>query len=296
MGILRLFKDTFVQWNEDHAPRLGAAVAYYTVFSIGPLLIIVIALASLIFGQETARDQILRQIQGLIGQQGAQFIAQAIDTTRRPSSNILASLIGIGTLLLGALGVFGELKNSLNAIWGVEPKPGRGLKGLILDRLLSFGMILVTGFLLIVSLTISTSVTAIVSYFGGTLTASPTAIEIANFVLSFIVITILFAFIFKYLPDAHVKWTNALLGAALTSLLFAIGKFLIGFYLGRSQLASAYGAASSVIIVLVWIYYAAQILFFGAEFTKVSAMKFGSGIIPDPDAQPIGEKHGTPTT
>ena len=296
MGILRLLKDTFDQWNEDHAPRLGAAVAYYTVFSLGPLLLIVIALASLVFGQQAAHDQILGQVASLIGTQGAQFIDQAMTANVRSGSNIFASVIGIVTLLLGAIGLFGELKDSLNTLWEVEPKPGRGIKGLIVDRLLSFGMLLVTGFLLIVSLIVSTAVTATVGYLAGTLAASPQTIEIANFVLSFIVITVLFALIFKYLPDAHVQWGSVWLGAAVTALLFVIGKFLIGFYLGRSQLASAYGAASSVIIVLVWIYYAAQILFFGAEFTKVSAIKYGKGIIPDADAQRIDDhRHPQPT-
>ncbi len=296
MGILSLLKDTFDQWNEDHAPRLGAAVAYYTVFSLGPLLIIVIAIASLAFGQQSARDQILGQVQSLIGEQGAQFIDQAMTANSRSGSNILASLIGIVTLLLGALGVFGELKDSLNTIWEVEPKPGRGIKGLIVDRLLSFGMLLVTGFLLLVSLTISTAVNATIGFLAGTLNISSQAIQIANLALSVVVITVLFALIFKYLPDAHVKWGNVWLGAAVTSLLFVIGKFVIGFYLGRSQLASAYGAASSVIIVLIWIYYSAQILFFGAEFTKVSAIKYGSGIIPDSDAQHVHDKRHPQTT
>lgn len=287
--IFELFKDTFEQWNRDRAPRLGAAVAYYTVFSLGPFLIIVIAMASLVFGQQAARDQILGQIQGLIGTEGARFVADAIDTTRRPSENILASVIGVVTLLLGALGIFGELKDSLNTMWGVEPKPGRGIKGILLDRLLSFGMVLVTGFMLLVSLVVSTAITAMVSYLGDNLAIAPNTLEAINFILSFLVITVLFALIFKYLPDGHVKWGNAWLGAAVTALLFVIGKFAIGFYLGKSQMASAYGAAGSVIIVLVWIYYAAQILFFGAEFTKVSAIKYGSGIIPDADAQRIAD-------
>lgn len=283
--IFELFKDTFDSWNKDHAQRLGAALAYYTMFSLGPLLIIVIAIAGLVFGPAAARNQIVGQVQGLVGPQGAEFIQSAIQGANRPSASIIATIIGIVTLLLGALGVFGQLQDALNAIWGVTPKPNRGLiRGIIQDRLLSFTMVLGTGFLLLVSLVLSTVLTAAVKYFGELIPFSATVLEGINFFVSFVVITLLFAFIFKYLPDAEVTWKDVWIAALFTSLLFVIGKFLLGLYLGNSTIGSTYGAAGSVIVVLVWIYYSAQILFFGAEFSKVFALRYGKGIVPAPNA------------
>jgi membrane protein len=288
--ILELFKDTFDAWNKDHAPRLGAALAYYTVFSLGPLLIIVIAIAGLVFGQTAARQQILTQMESLVGPQGVQFIENAIVNSNRPSTNIIFTGIGLVTLLLGALGVFGQLQDALNAIWDVTPKPGRGWKGLLQDRLLSFTMVLGTGFLLLVSLVISTAIAALVKYFGAYLPISPVTLEGINFFVSLVIITIVFALIFKYLPDAQIGWRNVWIGALLTSLLFVIGKFVLGFYLGNSQIGTIYGAAGSLLIVLLWIYYSAQILFFGAEFTKVFATRYGKGIVPAPNAVRVTEQ------
>ncbi len=289
--IFELFKDTFEGWNRDHAQRLGAALAYYTVFSLGPLLMIVIAIAGLVFGAEAARNQILGQIQGLVGQQGAQFIQSAIQSASRPRDSIIATIIGIATLLLGALGVFGQLQDALNAIWGVKPKPNRGLiKGLIQDRLLSFTMVLGTGFLLLVSLALSAALNAAIRYLGGMLPFSANILEGANFFVSFVIFTILFAFIFKYLPDAEIGWGDVWIAGLLTSLMFVIGNFLLGLYLGNSAIASSYGAAGSVIIVLVWVYYSAQILFFGAEFSKAFALHYGKGIVPAPNAERVVEE------
>ncbi len=286
-----IFKDTFDAWNKDHAQRLGAALAYYTMFSLGPLLIIVIAIAGLVFGAEAARNQIVGQVQGLVGTQGAQFIQSAIAGANRPAASVIATVIGVVTLLLGALGVFGALQDALNTIWGVKPKPNRGLiKGMIQDRLLSFTMVLGTGFLLLVSLVLSTALSAAVRYFGGMIPFSATVLEGVNFFVSFFVITLLFAYIFKYLPDAEIDWGDVWIGALMTSLLFVIGKFLLGLYLGNSAIGSTYGAAGSVIIVLIWIYYSAQILFFGAEFTKVFARYRGKSIMPAPNAERIVEE------
>lgn len=285
MGIFALLKDTFVEWNKDHAPRLGAALAYYTVFSLGPLLLIIISLLGLVFGTSAAQDQIVGQLQGLVGAEGARFIQDAIASASKPTTSIIASVIGIATLLLGAIGVFGQLQDALNAIWHVTPKPGLGIREMIKDRVLSFGMVLAVGFLLLVSLVVSAGLTALFKYFGTLVPMPATVAEGVNFFVSFGVITALFALIFKYLPDAIIPWRNVWIGAALTSLLFVIGKFVLGFYLGSSSIGSSYGAAGSLVIVLVWIYYSAQILFFGAEFTKAYAMRYGEGIVPAPNAE-----------
>jgi membrane protein len=291
--IFDLFKDTFEAWNNDHAQRLGAALSYFTVFSIGPLLVIVVAIAGFVFGQEAARQQVLAQIQSLLGTQGAQFIETAMANSNRPSTNIMFSIVGVATLLLGALGVFGQLQDALNAIWGVTPKPVGGFKGLLemlQSRLLSFTMVVGTGFLLLVSLIISAAISAFVRYFGGMLPFSGTVLQGINFFVSLFVITVVFAFIFKYLPDAQIRWRSVWIGALLTALLFDIGRFVLGYYLGNSQLGGAYGAAGSLLIVLVWIYYSAQILFFGAEFTKVYATRYGEGVVPAPNAVRVTEQ------
>ncbi|MGE5262987.1 MAG: YihY/virulence factor BrkB family protein [Acidobacteriota bacterium] len=289
---LELFKDTVSNWNKDHAPRLGAALAYYTVFSLGPLLIIVIAIAGLVFGAEAAQGQIVGQMQGLVGEQGAAFIQAAIESASQPRSSVIASVIGIVTLLLGALGVFAQLQDALNTIWDVTPKPDRGWRGLIEDRLLSFSMILVVGFLLLVSLVASTALAAFFKYVGGVVPMTAIMAEGVNFFVSFAVITLLFALIFKYLPDAQIAWSYVWIGAAMTALLFTIGKVILGIYLGNSAVSSAYGAAGSLVVVLVWVYYSAQILFFGAEFTKVYANRYGAGIIPAPNAVRVTEEIG----
>ncbi len=290
MGIFLLFKDTFTEWNKDHAPRLGAALAYYTVFSLGPLLLIIIAILGLIFGTSAAQNQIMSQIQGLVGTEGARFIQDAITSAAKPRTSIIATVIGIATLLLGAIGVFGALQDALNAIWHVTPKPNRGIRGMIKDRLLSFSMVLVVGFLLLVSLVVSAALAALFTYFGNLVPMSAQVAEGVNFFVSFGVITVLFAMIFKYLPDAVIPWSNVWIGAALTSLLFVIGKFILGFYLGSTSIGSSYGAAGSLVIVLVWIYYSAQILFFGAEFTKAFAQRYGEGIVPAQNAELVTEE------
>ncbi len=288
--IFGTFKDTFDSWNKDHAPRLGAALAYYTVFSLGPLLIIVIAIAGLVFGTQAVQGQIMGQIQSLVGDQGAAFIQTAIESASKPRDSVIATVIGVVTLLLGALGVFGQLQDALNAIWGVTPKPDRGWKGMLKDRLLSFSMVLVVAFLLLVSLVLSAALTAFFTYFGNLAPMSATVAQGVYFFASFLVITLLFALLFKYLPDAEISWGNVWIGAAMTSLLFTIGKFILGFYLGSSAFGSTYGAAGSLVVVLVWVYYSAQILFFGAEFTKVYATRYGKGIVPAPNAVRVTEE------
>ncbi len=284
--IWRLLKETFTEWQQDKASRLAAALSYYTAFSLAPLLILAIAIAGAIFGQEAARGEVVGQLQGLLGQDGAEFIETAIDNANQPSSNsgLIASLISIVILLFGASGVFTQLQDSLNDIWNVTPKPNQGIKFLVQKRVLAFGMILVIGFLLLVSLVLSTAISALTTFMTGWVADLSWLWQIVNLALSLAIITGLFALIYKYLPDARVNWNDVLIGAFITALLFTIGKFLIGLYLGNSSFSSTYGAAGSLIVILAWVYYSAQILFFGAEFTQVYARRYGSRIEPDEHA------------
>jgi membrane protein len=279
-----LLKDTFAAWGRDKVPRHGAALAYYTVLSLVPLLVVIIAMIGLIFGREAAQGYIVEQIGSLVGPQSAQAIKEMIQRASEPSSGIVATLVAGVTLLAGASGVFAQLQDSLNSLWGVEPKEGRGIWGVIRDRFLSVGALLGTGFLLLVSLVLSAAVSAIGKWFGGFLPAPEVVLQGLELVLSLAVVTGLFALIFKVLPDAKVAWSDVWIGALLTALFFTIGKFAIGLYLGKSDVGSAYGAAGSLVILLVWVYYSAQILLFGAEFTQVYANKLGSLIVPSDNA------------
>ena len=279
-----LLKDTFAAWSRDKVPRHGAALAYYTVLSLVPLLVVIIAMIGLIFGREAAQGYILEQIGSMVGPQSAQAIKDMIQRASEPSSGIVATLVAGVTLLAGASGVFAQLQDSLNSLWGVEPKEGRGIWGVIRDRFLSVGALLGTGFLLLVSLVLSAAVSAIGKWFGGFLPAPEVVLQGLELVLSLAVVTGLFALIFKVLPDAKVAWSDVWIGAFLTALFFTIGKFAIGLYLGKSDVGSAYGAAGSLVILLVWVYYSAQILLFGAEFTQIYANKLGSRIVPSDNA------------
>jgi membrane protein len=281
----QLLKEAFADWSRDRAPRLGAALAYYTVFSLVPFLVVVIALIGLVFGQQAAESAILEQIADLVGQQSAAAIKDMIQRADEPSTGAVATIIAVVTLLLGASGVFGQLQDALNTVWGVEPKEGRGLWGFIKDRFLSFVAVVGTGFLLLVSLIVSSALAALGKWFSGVLPLPEAVLHLLNFALSFVVVMGLFALIFKILPDAKVAWRDVWVGAALTSVLFTVGKFALGLYLGKSNVASGYGAAGSLVLVLVWVYYSAQILLYGAEFTQVYANRLGSRIVPTPDAR-----------
>lgn len=280
----QLFKDTFTAWNNDKVPRHGAALAYYTVLSLVPLLVVIITIIGFIFGREVGQGYILGQIGSLVGPQSAEAIKEMIQRASEPSTGIVATVLATGTLLLGASGVFAQLQDSLNSIWGVKPKEGRGLWGLIRDRFLSVAALLGTGFLLLVSLALSAALSAFGKWFGGWLPAPEFVLQVSELLISLAVITGLFALMFKVLPDAQVAWRDVWVGAALTALLFTIGKFAIGLYLGKSDVGSAYGAAGSLVIVLVWVYYSAQILLFGAEFTQVYANRVGASIVPSENA------------
>lgn len=279
----KLLKDTFTAWSKDNVPRHGAALAYYTVLSLVPLLVVIITMIGLIFGRQVGQSYILEQIGSLVGPQSAEAIRDMIQRASEPSTGIVATVTATVTLLFGASGVFAQLQDSLNSIWGVKPKEG-GLWGLIRDRFMSVAALLGTGFLLLVSLVLSAALSAVGKWFGGMLPAPEFVLQILDLLISLAVITGLFAMIFKVLPDAQVAWSNVWVGAALTALLFTIGKFAIGFYLGKSDVGSAYGAAGSLVIVLIWVYYTAQILLFGAEFTQVYADRVGAGIVPSEHA------------
>jgi membrane protein len=286
--MLDLFKQTASEWMEDDAPSLGAALAYYTVFSLAPLMTIAIAIAGFFFGKEAAQGQIFDELRVLLGEEGGKAVQEMVQSANaQPTAGVIATIISVVVLLFGASGVFGQLQASLNTIWGVKPKPGRGVLGMIKDRLLSFGFTLVVGFLLLVSLLLTAGIALVANWVGGLMPGSETIAQILNIVLSLVMITLLFATIFKFLPDAKIAWRDVWIGAFLTALLFTIGKFALGLYLGKSGVASSYGAAGSLIVLLLWVYYSSQILFFGAEFTQVYANRFGSRVAPADNAVPV---------
>jgi membrane protein len=291
MGLLLqirdLIKETFSEWNDDKASRLAAALSYYTIFSIAPLLIIAIGVAGLVFGHDAAMNQVVGQIRGMVGEDGAQVIQTILQNASKTTSGIIATVVGGVTLLIGASGAFGQLQDSLNTIWEVKPKKGRGVKGLVRDRFLSFSMVLFIGFLLLASLLLTAVLAGIGKYLSDLLPMSSLVLQAMNFGVSLTVTAFLFALIFKVLPDAIVRWRDVWVGALVTALLFSLGRFLIGLYLGRASIGSAYGAAGSLVVLLFWVYYSAQILFLGAEFTQVYARRFGKEIVPKPNAEPL---------
>ena len=275
-SLLNLMKAAFKNWQADYAPSMGAALSYYTVFSIAPLLIIVIAVAALIFGQDVAHSAILDQASGLIGENGAKALEGMLESAQRPKQGVLASLLGIMAMLIGATTVFAELETNLNRIWKVEPEKISGIWHFVRTRLLSIGMVLAIGFLLVVSLVVSAAIAVWGKYWSGWFHGIEILLHVANFVVSVAVITVLFALIYKYLPRIMIRWRDVWIGAFVTSLLFSFGKFLIGLYIGKSGVESSYGAAGAMVVLLVWVYYSAQIFLLGAEFTKVYAESHGS--------------------
>jgi membrane protein len=288
-----LIKETFHEWLEDGASKLAAALAYYTTFSLGPLLVLIIAIAGLLGGREAAQTQTMAQVQDLVGVEGREFVEGMIESASKPATGLLATVLSAVTLLFGAVAVFGELQNSLNTIWEVKPKPAKGwmdgIQRYVFRRLLSFAMVLGIGFLLLASLVVSAAVSALGEYIGSRWLLADIWLGLINFAISFLVITFLFAMIFKFLPEIKIAWKDVLPGAAATSALFSLGKFLIGLYLGRSQVGNTFGAAGSLSILLIWIYYSSQILFIGAEFTQAYAKRYGSRMVPDPDIVKITE-------
>lgn len=282
-----LLKETFTQWSEDKASRLAAALAYYTAFSVPPLLLIAIAIAGRVFGQEAARNELVDLVSSVATPAVGEVVSQAVENADQPGGGLIATVVGIAVLLFSASGVFVQLQDAMNTVWDVEPAPGRGLTATLKDRFFSFTMVLVVGFLLLVSLVISAGLAAFDSFVQGLFPNAQLVMQLVNFFVSLGVIAFLFALIFKYVPDVKIKWSDVWIGALVTALLFTIGKWALGLYLGNSAPGSVYGAAGSILVLLAWVYYSAQILFFGAEFTQVYAHRFGSDIVPDETAVPL---------
>lgn len=286
-----LISETFKEWNEDQAPRLAAGLAYYMAFSIAPLLLISIAIAGFFFGQEAAGDRVGKELSTLLGPTAAEAINNLIASAgQERSGGIVATIIGVVVLLFGASGVFGELQHALNTVWDVEPKKGQGVRGFLRTRFLSFAMVLGIGFLLLVSLVLSAIMSAVGSLLLGDKVGATVIGQAINFVVSFAITTLLFAMMFKVIPDVRLRWKDVWFGAIVTSLLFMIGKELLGWYLGRASTTSAYGAAGSFVALLLWVYYSSQILFFGAELTQVYQRMQGATMEPSAHAQSLGHK------
>jgi membrane protein len=272
-----LVKGAATAWVADYAPSMGAALSYYSVFSLAPLLLIVISIAGLVFGQEAVHGQVFMELQGLLGSDAARAVEGLLASVAQPAEGVTSTIIGMALLLLGATSVFGELQDALDRIWRAPARDRTGgLWGLVRTRLLSFGMILGIAFLLMVSLVFSAAVAALGTLWSGAFGEWVLLAQLFNLIVGFVMTTAVFAMIYKIMPRVVVKWRDVWLGAAVTSLLFTGGRFLIGLYIGRSNLASGFGAAGSLIVVFVWVYYSAQIFLLGAEFTWIYTRTFGS--------------------
>lgn len=291
-----LIRETFVQWEEDQASRLAASLALYTLLSIAPLIVVAIAVAGLVFGDEAARGQLSHQLAGVVGEQAGRAIEALIDNAHAPSAGIVGSVIGIAVLLFGASGVFGELQVALNQIWNVKQRGGRGLRGVLRDRFFSFSMVMGVGFLLLVSLVVSAVLATVTTHFAN-LVPWPALWHGLNALVGLAVSTVLFALIFKVVPDAKIAWRDVWVGAFVTACCFGLGKGALAWYVGRSATVSPFGAAGSLVALTVWVYYSAQILFLGAEFAQVYATRFGRRIEPTKNAVRIdagrGEEEGS---
>ncbi|HEX7833670.1 MAG TPA: YihY/virulence factor BrkB family protein [Thermoanaerobaculia bacterium] len=270
-----VLKETFKEFGQDKAPRLGAALAYYTIFSIGPLLLIAVAMAGIFLGQEAAQGKISDELNKIFGSQMSQSLEQMVEAAAKPKTGKIATIIGILTLFFGASGVFGQLKDALNTIWNVEAKKPGGVMSFVKERFLSMAMVLGIGFLLLITLVFDAAISAMGPMLERFVGGEP-LLQAIELVISFGIAVVLFAAIFKILPDLAISWHDVWVGALLTGVLFALGKFGLGIYLGKAAIGSAYGAAGSLVILLVWVYWSAQILFLGAEFTQVYARRFGS--------------------
>lgn len=264
-SLIHVLKQTVREWNEDQVTRLGAALAYYAIFSIAPLVLLSIAVASFFVGEDAAQGQLSQQLRGYLGQYGADAVQALVGSAKRSShTGMVAVMVGVVTLLFGASGVFNQLKDSLNLIWGVTEKK-KGVKVFLLNRVISYLMVLLIGFLLVTAAVASAAVAAMLKFFH----TAPRHAHLVDFGISFVLLTVLFGIIFKVLPDVKLAWRNVWLGAIVTSVLFSLGKMAIGYYIGHGGLANSYGAAGSVLVLMVWVYYSSQIVFFGAEFTQV---------------------------
>jgi membrane protein len=269
-----LLKQAVSRWLEHKDARIGAALAYYSVFSLGPLIVIAIAVAGLVFGQDAVRGEVTGGLKGLLGESGSKGVEAMLEGANRPREGIVATVIGIATLLFAAVGVVVQLKDAMNTVWEVEAPPGAGVWRFIRTYLLSLAGVLALGFLLLISMLLTTMLAAAGKYLAPYLPEA--AMHVVGFAVSFAVISLLFAMMFKWMPDAEVQWRDVWVGAVLTAALFEIGKFLISFYIGKQGLESTFGAAASIVVVLIWVYYSAQIVLMGAEFTHACARRYGS--------------------
>jgi membrane protein len=287
----QMLKLTFAEWTNDNTFELSAALAFYTMFSIAPVLLIVVGVASFFLAPEAATNRIVSEMEKMVGPQGAHAVQQVIESSRGFGKGLWAVSAGIVTLIMGATAVFGELQTALNYMWDVKAKPDRSvIMSLVIDRLRSFSIAICVGFLLLVSLVISAIISGLQDYMNQWLPGIPWLWQAANIIASFFVVAVLFAMIYKFLPDVVISWMDVWIGAAATALLFTAGKYLIGVYLGQAATASAFGAAGSLVVLLFWVYYSALIVFLGAEFTQVYARRYGSGIRPKKHAVRVGRK------
>ena len=282
-------RQTFSEWSNDKGGRLGAALSYYTVFSLAPLLLVVISVAGLVFGRQAAEGSLFEQLAGLVGSDAARLIQSAVAKAHQTKGGVLGTGIGILVLLAGATGVVIELQDALDTVWKVRPRPNRGIWGVVRTRLLSVAMILTLGFLLLVSLVVNAALAALSGWLRAAFGNIAVVSWVIDAVVALAVISTLIALIYKILPDAKVAWRDVWVGALATAILFMIGKYLIGLYIGKASVGSAFGAAGSLAVLLVWIYYSAQIVLLGAEFTRVYANRFGAKVRPSPQAVPAQE-------
>jgi membrane protein len=282
-------KQTGAQWSDDEAARLAASLALYTLLSIAPLLVIAVSVAGMVFGAEAARGQISEQISALVGPDAGKAVEGLVANAQNPSSGIVSSIVGTAILLFGASGVFGELQSALNRIWEVKPKPGRGILGVVRDRFLSFTMVMGVAFLLLVSLLVSAALAGMTGYFEA-LIPLPVLWHAVDIVVGLGVATVIFALMFKVVPDAKISWRDVWVGGLVTAIAFNIGRIALAWYVGRSATGSPFGAAGSLVALVIWVYYSAQILFMGAEFAQVYAARYGSRIVPSDNAVPLEQE------
>jgi membrane protein len=282
-------RQTGAEFFEDNVPRLSAALAYYSIFSLAPLLLIAVSIAGIFFGDDAASGVLDDQLKSSMGETAASTVQEMLANTRKPADNLLATLTGLMLLVIGAGGVFGQLQDALNTVWGISPKPGRGLKGIIKDRFLSFSMVFGIGFLLLTSLALSAVLQGASDLVARVMPLHPLFWSGLSAVLSFFIITTLFAAILKILPDAEIGWRDVAEGAVFTSVLFSCGKFALGWYLGREATSSSYGSAGALVLILLWVYYSSTILLLGAEFTQVQANRRGRHIRPSAGAVRTGK-------
>jgi len=285
-----LLKAAATDWDEDNASRLAASLTCYTLLSLAPLVVVSVAVAGLVFGQDAARGEIARELGSIVGPQAAKAIEAVIAHAKAPEAGVQSTVIGGAVLLLGASGVFNELRSALNTIWEVEPKPGQSAKNFLRHRFLAFAMVLAVAFLLLVSLVLSAGLSALGRFFQNYLPGGELVWQVANFAFGVAFATALFAAIFKVVPDVRVAWRDLWVGAAFTAVLFSVGKLLLALYIGKSATTSSYGAAGSLVALVIWVYYSSQVFFLGAEFTQAYARRFGGAIEPNEHAVPLAPK------